>query len=227
MDEQRRQRLAEIMAGLAGGDGVAVHELYEEFHRELAGVARALAASQGVPVLDADELDGLVVEIVLELAEVAGTWDADGGALPWRWAARRLASTVARVIGQHHRPLDEVGLASLASASPVVGAADEPPLATLARLADRDERCAQLLDAVSAALSDRDADVWLRYRQQQLQGDPSPARTVGREVGLRPDAVRQIAARGRRRLRAVVDADGRYAALGGLALLDTDPRPAA
>jgi hypothetical protein len=227
VDEQRRERLAEIMAGLADGDGTAVYRLHAEFHRELSGVARALAASQGVPVLDPDELEGLVVELAVELAEVAGTWSPGGGALPWRWGARRLAAAVARVLGQHHRRLDDVPRATEAEGAPVLAADDEPPLATLARLAGRDERCALLLDAVSAALSDRDADVWLRYRQQQVQGDPSPARTVGHEVGLQPDAVRQIAARGRRRLRAVVEADGRYAPLVGCDLLAPHPRPAA
>ncbi|HSL58137.1 MAG TPA: hypothetical protein VK866_09875, partial [Acidimicrobiales bacterium] len=142
-----------------------------------------------------------------------------GGATPWRWAESRLTARLAQVIGQHHRPLDEARLGDEPVAVLPAGL-DEAPLITLARLAAHDARCALLLDALAVAVSERDADVWLRYRQQQQQGDPSPARTVAGEVGLQPDSVRQIATRGRRRLADVVGADERFAPLTDLALLE-------
>jgi hypothetical protein len=58
----------------------------------------------------------------------------------------------------------------------------------------------------------------LDYCIQKDQGDPSPAHTLAERYGVTPDALRQRVCRGRRRLRAVVDADPRFEALSGLAL---------
>ena len=74
-------------------------------------------------------------------------------------------------------------------------------------------------DALRRVGSARDAQILLEVRLQATSGDPSPAVTVGAEHGMRPDAVRQVTRRMRARLRDLADADERFEALAGLALV--------
>ena len=53
----------------------------------------------------------------------------------------------------------------------------------------------------------------LQYRFQKALGDPSPAHTVGAELGLRPDNVRQIDHRVRNRIIDLADSDERFTPL--------------
>jgi hypothetical protein len=59
---------------------------------------------------------------------------------------------------------------------------------------------------------------------QKHLGDPSPAHTVARETGLRPDNVRQIDRRLRVRLQQLAARDATFAPLVGLGWFD-DPHP--
>jgi DNA-directed RNA polymerase specialized sigma24 family protein len=202
-------------------DRAAVVAFHLEFGPEVRRIVDFIAGRRRLQVGDED-IDDLTFDACLAIADVASGWRADGGALPWNWARRRIEGIVASQIGPAVRRLPrDYDVEDIISLAPV----DDVDVSTaLARLAERDDRCALLLTALDEELSPVDAEVWLRYRVQQQSGDPAPAATVGRQLGLRPPAVRQRASRARRRLAAAVLRDERFRALTGLALLDPPAR---
>lgn len=224
MDQVRRQRLAEVMAALRD-DEAAVVALYLEFGDEVGQVVRFVAGTVA-PGTGAEELEELTLEACFAVADVAGGWRADGGALPWVWARRRIDRLVR---GRLLHPEVELppGWDVEDRAAPAVDDDDVPALAVLERLAAGDERCAALSRVIGSAGAGQDVEVLLRYRVQQQAGDPAPAHTVAAQLGLRPPAVRQRASRARRRLAAAVAADPSAAAVGALALLQPPRRSGA
>ena len=72
---------------------------------------------------------------------------------------------------------------------------------------------AQLLSALTAVASERDAKVHLEYQAQKALGDRSPANTVGEMFGLSPSNVRQIDRRLRQRLSGLAESDPSFATL--------------
>jgi hypothetical protein len=211
MEDDERVRLAEVMAAIGGGDTAAVFTLVEEFGGRLRAAARRAGERMGVR-LTADDLDELVMEVALALAEVAGSWRPDGGALPWVWAEKRVTNAVSRHIGQHHDDLDEAVLDRRAL--------DDGPAGVLAY--DRGVR--EVLDgAVGAPLCalrllgeqigwDK-AEILFEYRCQQDAGDPSPAETLAALHGIAPATVRQIVHRATKLTRRLVAEDPALAAL--------------
>ncbi len=74
-------------------------------------------------------------------------------------------------------------------------------------------------DALTSLVSERDLRVVLLFAVQQSQGDPSPSHTVADATGLRPDNVRQIVSRTRRRFADLAGSDARFEDLGTLPFL--------
>ena len=194
-----QNELVELMAQIAAGDAAAIFELKEVAGDALAGALRSLLTKRGVRRIEAAELDGLVIDACLALAEVAGAWNPEGGASPWRWARFRLAAVVDTYLGQHADEWDDrrVRHASLPGPAP---SEEPPPWTVLTDLARRDHRCARLAIALETVASERDRSLYLEFELQQGLGDPSPAVTVGAMFDLRPDAVRQVVRRVRTRL---------------------------
>ncbi|MDY7102049.1 MAG: hypothetical protein S0880_12745, partial [Actinomycetota bacterium] len=158
-----------------------------------------------------------VMSLVFELEALAPGWDPDG-ALPWVWGRRALRAAVVSEAGHPSVDLDDAEAAAECRAGP--GA--EPVAAaevSLAELAGRDGRVALLVEAIDLVGSARDAAVHTEFRIQRAAGDPSPSHTVADATRLRPDNVRQIDCRMRRKLRRLVDRDPRYAPLSDLAWL--------
>jgi hypothetical protein len=183
------------MAAMAAGDHREVFTFYAEFGPTLRRMAASEARRQAAGHLGRDDLDGVALDFCLDLCRGAATWHA-GSALPWIWARRQLRHRVAEAAGQLAFPIDAV---DPPEPVPIHAPLDPDPLETLERLARRDRRCAALAHA--ARDHPRDMRVFLLLRQQRSQGDPSPAATVGRELGLSPVAVRKAASRQRARLR--------------------------
>ena len=183
------------MAAMAAGDRRAVFTFYVEFGPVIRRVVAVEALRQGAGHLGPDDHDGVALDFCLDLGRCASRW-RPGRALPWVWARRQLRHRVAEAAGQLAFPLDAV---DPAEPSPTRAALDADPLATLEGLAGRDKRCAAVADA--ARRHPRDARIFLLLSEQRSQGDPSPARTVGREIGLSPVAVRKAASRQRARIR--------------------------
>jgi hypothetical protein len=215
---ERNQRLRDVMAALAEGDRSATFDLYAEFGGPIRAWVRRLLRRLGVDVVGAAELDGLVIDACLELQGCAGSWDPEGGALPWVWAEKRLLGVVSRWVGQHADSLDEREEVVARIVSSVPGRSTEPgAVELLARLDD--PTCALLREALEVVASVRDREIVLEVGLQRSLGDGSPAVTIGPSVGLRPDAVRQVLRRVRRRLHELAEAEPRYAVLADLALL--------
>lgn len=230
MDRQRRERVAEIMAAITGGDDAAAITLAMEFRQELAGAVRAAALRLGVG-LEADELNGLVLEAALAIGEVAGGWRDDGGALPWNWGRARIRNVVAHHVGVFAERLEPDHLDNRPSRPAVEAwqgdaADDRQPHRVLERLADHHVDVARVRD-VAARVGEVDLDLLLEFRMQQSQGDPSPAVTIARARGLRPETVRKRVSRYCHRARQVIAADPALADLASVPLFaGVRPSPA-
>lgn len=215
MEGTRWVRLVEIMRAMTE-DRAAVVTFHAEFGPEIRRIVD-FEASRCRLRLAPEELEDLTFDACMALAAVSRAWRPDGGALPWVWARRRINAVVAR----QRRPLHLALPPGHETEDVSIDApGDDIDLATtLLSLAERDERCALLAAALRESVGAGDAEVWLRYRVQQQSGDPAPASTVGRELGMRPPAVRQRASRTRRKLAAAVAGDPRFRQLAELALL--------
>lgn len=213
-----RARLVSIMAAMADGIPSATFDLLREFSDPLRAVVRVELRRRNIGRIDEDELGGLVLDVCLALAEVAGAWDPDG-AVPWTWARHRVGGVVDTWVGQFADSWDpDRHTPGGVEAEPWVG--PEPcMLDVLGSLAGRHPAIGLLTEALAEVGSPRDQELLLAYVVQQQAGDPSPSVTLGLLTGRSPDAVRQAVARVRRRLRQLVASDPRYAVLEGLPLV--------
>lgn len=226
--ETDKARLADLMGRMAEGDDEAIFALYEEYGARLAAVMRRHLAAVGVQGATRDDVDGLVIDACLDLASCAGAWRPDGGALPWTWAGNRLRGLAARFAGVHADELDDAALERAAvdhravpggRAGSAAGVDEGTAFEVLRQVGRSHAMAALLLDALALVASPRDQAVLLELRLQTDLGDPSPSHTVGAALGARPDAVRQVGTRLRRRLRDLAATDERFAPLADLPLV--------
>ena len=100
MNSVERDRLREVMAGMAAGDMAMLVAFVSEFGTPLRGVVRSIVFSFGRrDVLDdPGELTSLVTTVALEIFDRADAWDPEG-AVPWHWAERAIRSSIARQVG--------------------------------------------------------------------------------------------------------------------------------
>lgn len=212
---ERRRRVAELMAGMAREDRGALWDFITECGPAIAAALRVELARCGCRDVARDDLDGLVQDVAIEIAGLAGAWRPDGGALPWVWASARVRGAVRSHLGPGRDELDDTVADDVRS-----GPTSEPPLAqVLLGLAANDTVCALLHEALPRVASHRDRAVFLECAVQRALGDRSPAVTVAGSLGMRPDAVRQQTRRIRLRLQELADTEDRFAPLAGLALV--------
>ncbi len=107
MTDNDRDRLAELMARFAAGDLGALVPFIHSFGGALARVIRRHLTDLGRfdVASDRQQVDELVQETALDLAERAGSWDP-AGALPWVWADRAIRRIVVRYVGHPSVELD-------------------------------------------------------------------------------------------------------------------------
>lgn len=219
MDQSELQVLAGLMARMAVGDDQAAFELYQRFGKRIAGLLLRHLRRLGVYRIDQDELDGLVIDTCLMLSRIAGAWDPTRGALPWNWAGHRVVAIVSGWVGQHGVEYDPERHEQVVREE-LSRAADElEELEVLEDLRSSHPGCDLLFEALERVASTRDRRILLAVRVQTAAGDPSPSVTVAREMGMRPDAVRQAAHRVRSRLKILAATEGRFAPLGDMAIL--------
>jgi hypothetical protein len=211
------------MAAMAAGDKAAVFMLYEEFGDHLRACMRRELRRLGADDASAEDVEGLAIDACFVLFDCGAAWRVDGGALPWTWAARRMAGVASRWVGQHADEFDAVRTEVGAAPGPTATAAgrDEDELDVLARMAAAGGHagCALVLEALERVANPRDRAIVLELRSQQAAGDPSPARTVARRHDVSPDVVRQVVCRVRARLRTLAGDDPRFAGLADLAIV--------
>jgi len=217
---ERIERVARLMDRMAAGDAAAVFELYEQFGSAITATVRRVVAGRGVTTLPHDEIEGVVIEVCIDLFGRAAGWSSDGGAMPWVWAERRIANLVDSVLGQHSDPLDVDRVDATISTPPNAPSGGEPEvLDVLAIAARRRPECALLADALGSVATERDRRVFLEVGIQASLGDRSPAITVGALLGMQPDAVRQQHRRVKQRLRRLAASEARFAPLADLAMV--------
>jgi DNA-directed RNA polymerase specialized sigma24 family protein len=219
MDAGRRRDLERVMAGLADGDLAMVAGLVAAFGGELRRTLVALARVADLPRPPEHDLDGLVYEAAAAIARVAHAWDPAGGALPWVWARQRLLRVLRDDAGPPVVLLREAGETAPPDAAEPWEGPEPPAVEVLAGVAHRLPAAALVHAALERAVPPADRELLLRHAQQIADGDPSPAVTVGRELGRSSDAVRQAVHRSRRRLAGLARDDERFEPLLRLPLL--------
>lgn len=222
--------IARLMAEIAAGRRSAIWALHRAAGIPLRARVRGELRRLGVRH-DADDLDALVIDAVLAIADVAGAW-RPGGAPPWSWAHHRVVGVVHRWVGTFADSLEALGDGDTdgalgwcdrrrvarsdgigdgpATVDPADAVADTR--AALRRLAATMPAAAALDAALTALVSPVAAAVWLAVATEAEVGNRHPAVTVGARFGMRPDAVRKAAQRVRQRL-AEASASGRFAGL--------------
>jgi len=216
MERDRRERLEHLMARLAAGDGTAACALAMEFSGPIGAAVRSHLTDLGIHDVDRDDLDPLVIDVCIMLADVASAWRADGGAAPWQWAFHRVRQVVSGFVGQHADTLDE---AVLDRPAPAEAAGDEPDLMdVLDGLADDWPLVALVREGLQLVANARDRSILLEVAVQTELGDPSPSVTVAAMREMTPAAVRQVVSRTRRRLHGLATDDERFAPLADLPL---------
>jgi hypothetical protein len=213
-------RVAEVMAAVAAGQTGAVFVLHAEFGPSIQSAVRRALRQFGVDGLDPDDLNGLVMEATLAIADAAGSWHP-GGALPWWWAYNRIRQIVSRFLGQFSVAYDPQLHGGLAGDIPQAWMGEEPTMLELIdAMAETDSDVALLRDAFAEVPgSARDREILLVYTNQQRAGDHSPAETVAPMFGLTPAAVRQVVKRTRDRLRTLATTNPRFEPLCEFALV--------
>ncbi len=208
-----------IMARLVAGDTAAVFTLLEHHGHRVAGVVRRQLRRCGVDEIAGEDLQSLVLDSCMELLQVASAW-RPGGALPWWWAEGRIRAVVNGWVGVYADCLDD-HVETVEDGEVFYAASEECEIAdTFARLVDEIPLVGLVAEAARVAKIDElILHCLLDYQVQQDQGDPSPAHTLAPRYGVSPDALRQRVSRGRKRLRAVVDHDPRFAPIADFVLV--------
>lgn len=208
MASPNRTVLVRLMASMATGDPAALFPFIDEFGNELAGTVRRLLMSLNRPdVLRKNEdVDYLVQSAAFVLFDRSPSWDP-AGALPWTWAERAIRAEIVRWLGHPAVEWDDRSHGEADVGLPVMVTPD------LVDLAGDHVELAQLLSALTAVASERDAKVHLEYQAQKALGDRSPANTVGEMLGLSPSNIRQIDRRVRQRLSGLAESDPSFATL--------------
>ncbi len=219
MDSVDRDRLREVMVGMAAGDMAMLVAFVTEFGTPLRGLVRRTVFAFGRrDVLDdPGEVTSLVTTAALEIFDRADAWD-DTGAPPWVWAERAIRSAIARQVGHALVDVSVEDLCQLRE-GPVqqtLRGLDGDARRVLKRLSVAEPRAELWWDAVGALTSDRNRNVYFEFELQQALGDRSPAKTVSALFDLQPDNVRQIVRRVRRRLAERIRTDARLEPLRDL-----------
>jgi hypothetical protein len=217
------ERLTEVMAAMTAGDTTALGALYGEFGDPIRAAVRRELVRLGVTHLDAAEIDGLALDVCVDLFRRAKSWDPARGVAPWTWAALRVRALVGAYVGQFTDPLPEGGPAGAGTEAAAVhtpaGRDDESVLVTLGRLAGIRRDLRLLEEALGRVSRPAQQEILFEVRMQANQGDPSPAVTIARARALRPESVRQTCKRVVDKVSRLAATDPYFAPLAGLPLL--------
>lgn len=207
------------MARLAAGDRAAIFTLNVHHGHRIVGVIRRHLHHIGFGPVAGEDLNDLVLDSCIALADVAGAW-RPGGAAPWNWAEHRIRNIVNGWVGVYADSIDDDRARQLIDEG-LTAACDEPDLDVTYRALVESTPIVSKVHAAarSARLDDDQFLLMVEYRIHQRQGDPSPARTLAARHGVTPEVVRQRVSRSRRRLRAVITSDPQFADIADLDLV--------
>ena len=203
------------MERMAAGDGAAAFSLIDLHRRDLERSVRSIAGSRGAR-LSPEQVGDLVLDAAMAIYDVAGAWRPDG-APPWFYARDRIANAVDQELGLW---CDELEVDRLdVEEAPAAACAEPSAVDVLDHLAADDHVVALLRDGLSRVATERDRLVFVEHRLQVTMGDPSPAVTVARQHGMKPEAVRQQTRRIKIRLQRLAAVDPRFGELANLPLV--------
>jgi hypothetical protein len=181
--------VAQAMADIVAGDPDATWRLHTLAEPALRRMVRAEARRVGAWISD-DDVTELALDGAIVLARHARSWKPDG-ALPWVWGRHRIYGLVHDHLGTFTRPIDDDVRAI--EALPV-GAPVDDPRAVLRSLAARHPEARHLEERL-ARVSERDADIFLRFQIERSFGNRAPAVTVAADHDMRPEAIRKVVQR--------------------------------
>ena len=222
MEQEWFERLTAVMARMAAGDTAALEVLYIDFGNPIRSLIHKELRRLGVRSVDSADVDGLTLDVCTDLFHRAKSWDPSRGVTPWTWAHLRVRAQVSAFVGQFSDPLPDGGPAEsdVDVVAPAAGD-DENVVAAFARLADlRDDLRLRLLrEALDKVSRPGQQEILFEVKMQAGQGDPSPAATVARAKGVKPDSVRQTCKRLVDRVNDLAATDPYFAPLADLYLL--------
>jgi hypothetical protein len=210
---RRREQVARTMAGVAAGRAEAIAELFDIAAPPVRQMVLSAFRRSSIWV-HRDQLDDIVRDLVIDLVELAPSWRADGGAMPWNWARQRLVAGAFARLGNFCDDLDESALVE--TAAPSVIRTELSVLEVFGRLAREHGTAAVLRQGLEQCVSRRDQTIWLEFMSEKALGNTSPAVTVAQNHGMTPPAVRKVVQRVRARLNVLVERNGDYAELSGI-----------
>jgi len=209
-----RARIAELMAGIVGGDDAAWVALVEEFaHRVRFKVLGILRDMGRIDLVQDDmEVDGMVMEAFLVIRHKAASWSPDGGALPWNYMFRAIKAKVSEIVGHRTAELNDEIFDGGDGSTGVADSGDVPRrdidteefFRRFAEEAD-DQRVVFFLAVLRYYANERDYQIALEYMMQHAFGDESPSKTVADRLHakypkLKDPNVRKIASRVREKI---------------------------
>jgi hypothetical protein len=155
-----REHLAQLVADMTA-DPTKVVSFYEAYRLQLEAVVRRHLhrLDRRDLAVDPDEVGGLAIEAAFELQERARSWNPEGGALPWNWAANAIGSRIARYIGHARADVEIERVLTELVPCDAVGHSGE-----LDDLARRAPIAALLRRAIASVASERDAEVHIEYQ---------------------------------------------------------------
>jgi hypothetical protein len=185
--------LLAAMAAAAAGDSAATWDLLALVDRPVRRIIRAEVHRLGGWIA-ADDMDGLVLDGALTLASLAGAWKPDG-APPWVWARDRLLGIARHFVDVRTGLLDDDRVEAILAPPLTPDPGEMEWRAVLRALAARRPDAAALEAALTDAVTERDAEIWLEVEAEQAAGNRSAAVTAAARAGLSPTAVRKITQR--------------------------------
>ena len=209
-NSELKTEIASILIGILDGHSESIGRWFAIAERPIAGIVHTAIRETGIYV-DSERRHDIIQDAILEVGVLSSrSWQPDGGAMPWNWANSRIRSITFNGIGFLSDHLDEL---------------NEPPAATPDGTPTPDHRAGrdvleELIDRPAARLlagvldrrvSKRNQNIWLEVEMEKQIGNRSPATTVAKTHGLKPDNVRQIYSRVSRALKAEAALDHKLA----------------
>ncbi len=197
MERERRARLADLMAAMAEGDDAMIVTLMVEFRPELEAAARFHARQVSSTVVTDGDVNSLVAEFAMAIADVSRSWKPTGS-LPWTYAKARLRQVTIDLLVAPAIDLGFDGDDLAGEGSRVLDVAsiddDVEHFGRLVAMSSEHPELQEIVDRLAGA-SGRHVEIALTYRMQQLQGDEHASTSVADWFQTTPNNVRQITKR--------------------------------
>jgi len=179
-----------VMAALANGEQSALIEWFRLATSPIRGIiSKSFHAKDIHP--NAELLNDIVRDCVVELARIAPSWRPDGGAKPWNWARPRLVAFAYKQLGTFADDIDDH--TELADDGAVPTGPDMGDVIELfGGLRTRDPILDLLGEALELVAGQRDRRVWLEMLIESFEGNRSPAVTVAVNNEIKPANARKV-----------------------------------